>query len=70
MTVSILLRLLPEELRAGRLVGRLRIVSTGEVRRFRDAAELAEAARAALDTADPGRHVPDGSAPARHDPDA
>jgi hypothetical protein len=59
MTVSILLRLLPDELRAGRLVGRLRIVSTGEERRFKDAAELMEVACAALDTADPERHVLD-----------
>jgi hypothetical protein len=48
MTISILLRLLPDELRSGRLVGRLRIVSTGEERRFKDAAELADIARAAL----------------------
>ncbi len=44
MTISILLRLVPDELRRGNLVGRLRVVATGEERLFRDTDELAAAA--------------------------
>ncbi len=61
MTVSFLLRLVPDELRRGQLVGRLRVVATGEERTFRNAGELAIAAADVLPCEpreDPGR--PDG----------
>lgn len=60
MTVSFLLRLVPDELRRGQLVGRLRVVATGEERVFRDAAELASAAGDALAaTGDQPTEAPD-----------
>lgn len=58
MTVSFLLRLVPEELRRGHLVGRLRVVATGEERLFRDAAELACAAADVLDASVPASREP------------
>jgi hypothetical protein len=52
MTRSFVLRLVPGELAHGRLVGRLRVVATGEERLFRDARELAVVAADLLRDAD------------------
>jgi hypothetical protein len=42
MTVSVLLRLVPESLRAGAIVGEAELVETGERALVRDVAELVE----------------------------